>query len=30
VLHVLGTVWHVAVRRDGTLGRMLPPQREAP
>jgi len=26
-LHVLATVWHVAVRRDGLLGRMLPPQR---
>lgn len=26
-LHVAGTVWHVAVRRDGTLDRMLPPQR---
>lgn len=27
VLHVLATVWHVAVRRDGMLERMLPPQR---
>ncbi len=26
-LHVLATVWHVAVRRDGLLGRMLPAQR---
>lgn len=26
-LHVLATVWHVAVRRDGMLERMLPPQR---
>ncbi|WP_213881872.1 cytochrome b [Pseudomonas sp. dw_358] len=26
-LHVAGTVWHVAVRRDGLLERMLPPQR---
>ncbi len=26
VLHLLGTAWHVAVRRDGTLDRMLPPQ----
>jgi cytochrome b561 len=26
VLHVLGTGWHVVVRRDGTLERMLPPQ----
>ncbi len=31
VLHVLATAWHVAVRRDGVLGRMLPAQRgEAP
>lgn len=28
VLHVLATVWHVAVRRDGLLGRMIPPQAE--
>jgi cytochrome b561 len=28
VLHVAATVWHVAVRRDGTLERMLPPQRD--
>lgn len=27
VLHVAATVWHVAVRRDGMLDRMLPPQR---
>jgi cytochrome b561 len=26
VLHVLGTAWHVVVRRDGALDRMLPPQ----
>ncbi len=26
VLHVLGTAWHVAVRRDGALDRMLPAQ----
>ncbi|WP_298953272.1 cytochrome b [uncultured Methylobacterium sp.] len=25
-LHVLATAWHVAVRRDGLLGRMLPRQ----
>lgn len=25
-LHVLATAWHVAVRRDGLLGRMIPPQ----
>lgn len=25
-LHVLAAAWHVAVRRDGLLGRMLPPQ----
>lgn len=25
-LHVLATVWHVAVKRDGLLGRMLPAQ----
>ena len=31
-LHILATAWHVAVRRDGVLGRMLPAQRgeEAP
>jgi cytochrome b561 len=29
-LHVLGAAWHVAVRRDGTLDRMLPPQSSAP
>jgi cytochrome b561 len=28
VLHVAATVWHVAVRRDGMLERMLPPQRD--
>ena len=27
-LHVLATTWHVAVRRDGVLGRMLPEQHE--
>lgn len=27
-LHVAAVVWHVAVRRDGTLERMLPAQRE--
>ena len=26
ILHLAGTVWHVAVRRDGLLDRMLPPQ----
>jgi len=26
-LHIVGTVWHVAIRRDGRLDRMLPPQR---
>lgn len=26
VLHVLATVWHVAIRRDGLLGRMIPSQ----
>ena len=25
-LHVLATVWHVAIRRDGLLSRMVPPQ----
>ena len=25
-LHVLATAWHVAIRRDGLLSRMLPPQ----
>lgn len=29
VLHVAATVWHVAVRRDGMLDRMLPPQRRS-
>lgn len=27
ILHIAGTVWHVAIRRDGLLERMLPPQR---
>ena len=27
LLHIAGTVWHVAVRRDGMLDRMLPLQR---
>jgi len=27
ILHVAATVWHVAVRRDGLLDRMLPEQR---
>lgn len=27
VLHIAGTVWHVAVRRDGVHERMLPAQR---
>lgn len=26
ILHVAGTVWHVAVKRDGLLDRMLPAQ----
>ncbi len=26
LLHIAATVWHVAVRRDGLLARMLPPQ----
>jgi cytochrome b561 len=26
VMHVAATVWHVAIRRDGMLERMLPPQ----
>ncbi len=32
LLHVAATVWHVAIRRDGLLSRMLPPQhlRSAP
>ena len=25
-LHVLATAWHVAIRRDGLLSRMIPPQ----
>ncbi|MBD8604286.1 cytochrome b [Pseudomonas sp. CFBP 8771] len=28
IMHVAATVWHVAVRRDGMLERMLPPQRD--
>jgi cytochrome b561 len=28
-LHVGATVWHVAIRRDGLLNRMLPPQDQA-
>ena len=28
-LHLLATVWHVAVRRDAVLGRMLPPEEDA-
>ena len=27
LMHIAGTVWHVAVRRDGLLNRMLPPQK---
>ncbi len=30
VLHLLGTAWHVVVRRDGALDRMLPPQTGSP
>ena len=26
-LHVAGVAWHIIVRKDGTLDRMLPPQR---
>lgn len=29
-LHVAGTVWHVAIRRDGLLDRMIPPQDQSP
>lgn len=29
-LHVLGAAWHVTVRRDSTLDRMLPSQHEKP
>ena len=29
LLHLVGVVWHVAVRRDGVLDRMLPAQRRA-
>ena len=28
-LHVLATVWHVAIRRDGLLNRMIPKQDDA-
>ena len=27
VLHVGATIWHVSVRKDGTLDRMLPKQK---
>ena len=30
LLHILAVVWHVAIRRDGTLGRMLPEQTRDP
>ena len=30
LMHLAGTAWHVAVRRDGTLDRMLPPQDGVP
>ena len=30
VLHLIATAWHVVVRRDGVLDRMLPVQEEAP
>lgn len=26
MLHIAGTVWHIAIRRDALLDRMLPPQ----
>jgi cytochrome b561 len=26
LLHVAGTAWHVSIRRDGALERMLPEQ----
>ncbi len=29
VLHLFATVWHVALRRDAVLGRMLPPEENA-
>jgi cytochrome b561 len=29
-LHVAAALWHLVVRRDGTLERMLPPQRSGP
>jgi cytochrome b561 len=28
-LHVAGVAWHIAVKRDATFDRMIPPQREA-
>ena len=30
LLHLAATAWHVAVRRDGVLERMLPAQEEQP
>lgn len=30
LMHLAGVAWHVAVRRDGLLDRMLPPQRPLP
>jgi cytochrome b561 len=30
IMHIAGTAWHVAVRRDGALDRMLPEQYELP
>jgi cytochrome b561 len=30
ILHIAGTVYHVAIRRDGTLDRMLPAQKPDP
>lgn len=30
LLHIAATVWHVAIRRDGLLSRMLPPQHPLP
>ena len=29
ILHMLGTAWHVVIRRDGALNRILPPQTRA-
>ncbi len=29
VLHLLATVWHIVVRRDAVLSRMLPPEQDA-